>query len=136
MKDSFRISFAFILLCVAASVGAAEPAPAVSVKDNMRSLRQDYMDLEALLDAKPIDFGALQKAVEDMEKEALQVQGLAGSGHMGKAFSGLLKDIRSLKAEARRRRAAGAEEALNGLYENCFRCHLTHSSPRPKGKTS
>jgi hypothetical protein len=69
-----------------------------------------------------------------MAARAETVKSLKDKGHPAQDMKRLSADIVNFKREAARKSAPGVEDGMNRLSENCFRCHLSHSSPEAAPK--
>ncbi|HEX5036525.1 MAG TPA: hypothetical protein VFX30_05160 [bacterium] len=132
----------FVLLLLGASPAFAGEGPdavpcpeELQLKDQMRGLMQVFRDLEVPLGKKPPDYDAILKLLDEMNTRVKAVRSLKASGHPGKKFDRLLDDLADFRKNAKAKNHSGAEDSMNRLAEDCFRCHLSHDEPAPSGKS-
>lgn len=123
---------AWLLLALAWAVPAlgretVETPEHLQLKDQMRGLMQAFQSLESPLGKKPPDYDTILKLLDEMNDRAKTVQSLKSSGHPGKEFKRLFRDIEDFKKTAQAKNSSGVEDSMNRLAENCFRCHLSHN---------
>jgi len=102
----------------------------IQLKDRMHRLQMLYLDLEKSLLQKPPDYFYLQETLKKMEGNLKMIRKINSSSEMDRSFKQLERDIRDFKGVAKRQNLMGVENSMNSLFENCFRCHLTHSPAR------
>ena len=133
MRTAFALLLAITLSCAGFNARAGEVSPQ-ELGDQMRGLMSGFRQLEEPLAARPPRFEEIVKILDDMSVRAETVKGLKGEGHSPKDLKRLIADIENFRREAKRKSASGAEDGMNRLSENCFRCHLSHSSPETAKK--
>jgi cytochrome c556 len=127
MKNVLAILLSLFWACPSFAADTAPSAQELQLKDQMRGLMQAFQNLECPLGRKPPDYDEILKLLDEMNTRAKTVQSLKGSGHPGKEFKKLFRDIEDFKKSAQAKSPSGVEDSMNRLAENCFRCHLSHN---------
>lgn len=137
MRNAFALLLAIALSCAGFHVRAGDASPQdPPLEDQMRGLMNGFQQLEKHLAVRPPRYEEIVKILDGMAVRATTVKGLKGEDHSPKDMKRLTADIENFRREAARKSASGAEDGMNRLSENCFRCHLSHSSPESAKKSS
>ncbi len=123
----------------ARAAGASDCATSLSeeeienlrLRKEMDKAREIYSAVDAMVSQSEVDYRGLAMKTDELMATVRSLQVVAGASSRKKTLEEMIRDIKALQVMATSRSASGYRNGLNALYENCFRCHLTHSSPRP-----
>ncbi|HSA59102.1 MAG TPA: hypothetical protein VLJ37_05395 [bacterium] len=137
MRISSVLLLAIALSCAGFSIRAGELTPQqLQLMDQMRGLMKSFQQLEVELAPKTPRYDEVIRILDEMAARAETVKSLKDRGHPSRDMKRLSSDIVDFKREAARKSSSGVEDGMNRLSENCFRCHLSHSSPEAATKNS
>ncbi len=101
----------------------------VRIKDEMHHLKQNYMELDVETDKTTFNYEEILKILNQMQGSVRLIQKMNSDPGLNQPFQHLMKDIQTFQRVAKKKDSSQIGNSMNGLYQNCFRCHLTHSNP-------